>query len=182
MLGFPNCQSLRELDEDAAEEDAEAGVAAMAARMKPSRHAPGTWTIWSSAWFYITKNPGYTDVKCWIRSPPRNAERGMGVKGLSRTMTPAHYDEPVESAARTILLLRAWALWRADLNGWAAAKPARVREQAAQRARLLADLRDFHGGRPVGPWLLGCQKGDKTLRELVPALAAQLDGLRIVAA
>jgi len=169
-------------EEDGAEEDAEAEVAAMAAGMRPGRHAPGTWTIWSSAWFYITRTPGYSDVKCWVRSPLRNADRGMGVKGLSRTMTPAHYEESWESAARTILLLRAWSLWRADVDGWVAAKESRVREQARQRARLLEDLKAYHGGFVVGPFLLGCKKGDKTLRVLVPGLAAELDGLRVLAA
>ena len=102
----------------------------------------------------------------------------MGVKGLSRTMTPAHYEESWESVARTILLLRAWALWRADVDGWAAAKEYRIREQVRQRGRLLQDLKAYHGGVVVDPFLLGCKKAYKTLRELVPALAAEFDGLR----
>lgn len=169
-------------DEDAGEEDAQAEVASMGAGMKPSRHAPGTWTIWSSAWFYITKTPGYTDVKCWVRSPLRNADRGMGVKGLSRTMTPAHYEESWDSATRTVFLLRAWSLWRAEVDGWVTHKPSRVREQDRLRHRLLEDLKAYHAESVVGPFLLGCKKGDKVLRELVPGIATDLDSFRAQAA
>ena len=72
----------READDDATAAES----AAMGPRMK--RHPPGTWTIWSNAWFYITKAPGYGDVKCWVRSPLRNMEVGMGTSALSKTLVP----------------------------------------------------------------------------------------------
>jgi len=42
-------------EETGSEEDAEAEVAALQGACKTKRHPAGTWTVWQSTWFYITK-------------------------------------------------------------------------------------------------------------------------------
>jgi hypothetical protein len=120
---------------------------------KATRHPPGTWKVWESTWFYATKTPGYIDLKCWIKSPLRNVYPGMGVYDMSKTLTPYHYGDEWENPWRTLLLLRAWSLWRARVYGWAQQKECRQREVARQAARFAADLRAACGERPTVPLL-----------------------------
>ena len=53
----------------------------------------GTWTVWQSLWFYMTKTPGYTDMKMWVKGSLRNDTSGLGTKNLSKTITPKHYGD-----------------------------------------------------------------------------------------
>jgi hypothetical protein len=117
------------------------------------RHQPGTWTIWTSAWFYITKTPGYSDVKCWVKAGFRRTPGGMGSKGLSKTLTPAHYGDEWQDPWRTLLLLRAWALWRS--KEWAAQRESRMHEFRRERGRLQQELEAVAAETPVGGSLLG---------------------------
>ena len=109
---------LEEVDEEQADacgglDDAEAEVAALAGEGRIKRHPAGTWTVWECCWFYITKTPGYSDIKIWVRAPLRNAEVGMGTRFLSRTLTPLHYRDDSTYPWKSLLLLRAWGQCRA---------------------------------------------------------------------
>lgn len=42
------------------------------------RHPPGIWNVWENPWFYITKTPGFTDLKCWVKWSFRSVSTGMG--------------------------------------------------------------------------------------------------------
>ena len=75
------------------------------------RHPSGTWVIWQNTWFYIAKTPPYQDVKCHVRHAFRTLD-GLGLREMSKTLTPAHYGETWDELVRTILLLRSWAAWR----------------------------------------------------------------------
>jgi len=129
-------------------DDAEPGGPADA---RGPRHPAGTWTVWSNLWVYITKTPGFSDVKCSVKGPLRNSAGGLGAKGLSKTLTPAHYGETWDNPVRSLLLLRAWAVWRVQQGGWASARECRQRELDRERVRLEADLRAAVGEGATAP-------------------------------
>jgi hypothetical protein len=43
----------------------------------------------------------------------RNVTTGMGISALSKTLTPWHYGDTMDDPWRTLIVLKAWALWRA---------------------------------------------------------------------
>ena len=131
------------------------------------RSAPGTWTVWSSPWLYISQTPGWTDMKCSMYGSFRNVTTGMGTSALSKTLTPWHYGDTMDDPWRTLILLKAWALWRARYHGWVAARECRVREADMQSKSLIAQLRSAHGGVAVMP-LLGSDKASRLLETWVP--------------
>ena len=63
---------------------------------------------------------------------------------------------------RALILLKAWALWRARYSGWVAARECRVREADMQPKSLIAQLRSAHGGVAAMP-LLGNDKASRVL-------------------
>ena len=141
------------------------------------RHAAGTWTIWSNPWFYITHTPPNTDLKVHMygsfRRYPVNG--GMGLQLCSKTMSPHHYGESVLSPDRTLLMLRAWALWRCRLFGWVAARECRQREADSQSMSLMRDLRSWHNGSPSRP-LLGHTEVHEFLKSRIPTEVEQVLG------
>jgi len=138
-----------------------------------SRHAPGTWVVWSNLWFYMTQTPGYDDIKVIVKGPLRNSATGLGLQGLSKTITPRHYGDELADPWRSKLVLRAWAVWRARQGGWAEHLECRRRELLRDTARLLGDLRRAAGPRPKQP-LLGSPEAHRRLAEWVPELVTEL--------
>ena len=137
------------------------------------RHAPGTWKMWEGTWFYATKTPGFTDVKCHMKAPFRNVTSGMGIAGMSKALTPHHYGDDWNDPWRTMLLLRAWCIWRGRLHGWARAKECRQREIDRQVGGLEADLRRAQSGQPAKP-LLGSEAAHRLLAKWVPGIVGSL--------
>ncbi len=137
------------------------------------RHPNGTWTIWGSAWFYMTQTPGWTDLKIIMREGFRSYLTGMGrIRGqYSKTLSPHRYHDEWHGPWRTKILLRAWALWRCRCLGWAAERPHRTRDALQQSRAVVRDLRNAHGGAATWPVLgvLGIDKAHSTLLEWVPA-------------
>ena len=111
---------------------------------KGFRNPAGTWTIWSGTWFYITKTPGWTDLKVHMKMPFRNVTQGMGTTVMSRTVSPHHYGDDWEDPWRSVLLLRSWSIWRARWQGWAKQKDCRLREVNRQSERLGLKIRSDH--------------------------------------
>jgi hypothetical protein len=72
---------------------------------KRFRHPTGTWNIWNGTWFYITKTPGWIDVKARLKELFRNALEGMGRSAMSKTLTPHHYGDVWEDPWRSLLPL-----------------------------------------------------------------------------
>ena len=93
----------------------------------------------------MTQAPGYVDIKINMKGPLRNITTGMGTDWMSKTLTPHHYGETFEAPVRTKLLLCAWAIWRAKLQGWSRDKPARLREVASHITSLERDVRTLQG-------------------------------------
>jgi len=139
------------------------------------RHAPGTWKIAEYLWFYVTRTPSFTDIKCHMKSGLRNVTTGMGIYNMSKTLTPWHYADDWSRPWRTLLLLRAWSIWRAKLHGWANAKPCRQREVARQEQCLEADVRSSHVGEPTEP-LLGNSQAHILFVKWAPSIARSVLG------
>jgi hypothetical protein len=134
------------------------------------RHPPGTWKIWDGTWFYITKTPGWIDIKCWVKWQFRSVGEGMGTSIMSRTLTPHHYGDDWNNPWRSLLLLRSWTIWRARLHGWARAKDCRLRDVARQMDRFVIDLRTAHQehNEPLAVPLLGSTAAHELLLKWAP--------------
>ena len=101
-------------------------------------------------------------------------EQQMGCFQMSKALSPHHYGETVANPVKTRLLLKAWMIFRARMNGWADARPGRQRHVASMMASLrdgvrAADTRE----RPRFP-LLEHPAAHKWLQEWVPDLVLEL--------
>ena len=104
--------------------------------------------LWISDYFYIPEPPqDSTRLRIYVRSSALSS--GIGLEGQSKTMTPSHYGETTDSCTVTMLLLRAWSIWRAHRNAWASAKPCRTRsidEDLCLLQRDVNKVRSQNGG------------------------------------
>jgi len=143
---------------------------------KRFRHPTGTWNIWNGTWFYITKTPGWIDVKARLKEPFCNALEGMGRSAMSKTLTPHHYGDVWEDPWRSLLLLRSWTIWRARWMGWARAKECRLREVNRQVERFVVHIREAHATHdlPLQTPLLGNVAAHGLLVKWTPDVVLQL--------
>ena len=132
------------------------------------RQPAGTWKVWESLWFYMIQNPGWRDVKLLMKRPLCNSTTGMGTAQHSKTMSPHLLGEQLEAPVRTMAVLRAWVIWRARHQGWAARRPCRLREVDRQLEALERDIKAVPGA------LLGNPKADAHLTKWLPDLVARL--------
>ena len=140
------------------------------------RHPPGTWKVWECQWFYATQTPGWIDVKMWMKNHLRREVSGMGSVMMSRTLRPHHFGDELAAPQRTIVLLRAWAIWRAKWRGWARQEDSRQRELQRMLADLERDIRLYSAagtGALVSP-LLDSVAAEQKLKEWVPQLVHTL--------
>ena len=126
-------------------------------------------TIWENDYFYIPQAPpDSTGLRISVR---HHAKSDFGQEYLSKQMTPLHFGETMESCTVTLLLLRAWSIWRAHRDDWASAKPCRKRQIDEDLSRLQRDVqkvRTQNGGS------LGHKKADAvwaSLERQCPVLA-----------
>jgi hypothetical protein len=155
---------LKEMEQPADEE--EEIVAAIA------RHASGTWKVWEDLWFYMTATPGFTDIKMHLKTPFRTPEQ-MGRFQMSKALSPHHYGETVANPVKTRLLLRAWTIYRARMNGWAAARPGRGRHVASMMASLRDEIRSADSRKRPSMPLLEHPAAHKWLEKWVPDLVLE---------
>ena len=85
----------------------------------------------------------------------------MGHSEMSKTLRPLVFGESRDNPARSLLLLKAWALWRAREHGWADARPGRRRNFQSMAAQLVHELS------VVGPGL-GHAKADAQFKAWAP--------------
>ena len=89
---------------------------------------------------------------------------------VTRTVTPRHYGEKCGDPVRSLLLLRAWAIWRARQGNFANAQRGRARHFAEQEALLERDVRAL--GSRCG--LIGNRKANVLLQGWVPEIVARM--------
>ena len=128
--------------------------------------------LWQATHYYIADNSHTTKQDLKIRIHDCYCTDGqLGKKNKSRTLTPSHYGETRADPERTMILLRAWALWRCAGPPGVTQSPHRVREFAVEadrverlRARLQATDK-----------LLGDDKASGLFRSWVPEIASRLE-------
>ena len=115
--------------------------------------------IWQNNYFYIPeRKPGTPGFRVFARSRI-TSHLGLGEDLRSRYLTPETVGEKSEeeNCPLTLLLLRAWVLWRAHKDNWANQKESRRREFEEERMQLRREIKkiqDNNGGS------LGHQKAD----------------------
>ena len=151
------------------EEDAKPKKNEIVTRCCKSKEMRGI--IWETDYFYIPQPPPEsTRLRIFVRHTA--VTYGIGDDTLSKQITPSHVGETMESCTVTILLLRAWSIWRAHRHGWASDKPGRKRQIDEDLSSLQRDVQKVltqNGGSS-----LGHRKADDlwaTFQELCPALA-----------
>ena len=142
----------------AAEEEVEAEKdGEMEGGVKPYRGPrlpAGTWAVWQNPWFYITQTAGYMDIKISIRGVLRTPQPvGMGTSLMSKTLRPYVYGESVDDCPKTMVLLQAWAIWRACWDGWPKEKESWQREVDRQLLAPEAGVLKLSASPPATPLL-----------------------------
>ena len=109
-------------------------------------------TIWQSDYFYIPEvAPDATGMRIRMR-PSVALAQGIGKDCQSKHITPSHIGETMESCPVTLLLLRAWSIWRAHRNEWASSRACRKRQIDEDLSRLKRDVQKVltHKGGSLG--------------------------------
>ena len=128
--------------------------------------------LWSDEYFWVCDNIGADCLQMRVRAHHRRprAEGGMGPRPMSKLVRPSDYAETRGNPIRSLLLLRAWAVWRAQLHGWA--------DHCGRRKKYVADLADRLQrdiatlGAPCR--LLGNLAANAVLREVAPEIVERL--------
>ena len=122
-----------------------------------------------NGYFSIVTNPG--DVKCriralWVGKPPVGVGRQPT---MSKTILPAKVGETIEDPVRSLLLLRAWMLWRArSVPAWLEARPERSRLFREEAERLFDDVKKLQ---PQADGLLGHPTASQSFRDWAPDIS-----------
>ena len=108
-----------------------------------------------------------------IRSQFRRTleDSGMGKSHMSKQVTPRDYGEARNNPARPLLLLRAWALWRARKDGWADARSCRAKRFNEQEAFAERGVQALN----AQCRMLGNTVANKDLLEIAPDFVARLN-------
>jgi hypothetical protein len=128
--------------------------------------------LWSDEYFWVSDNIEADCLQVRVRSSHRKPmdQGGMGPRPMSKLVRPSDYAETRENPVRSLLLLRAWAVWRAQLHGWA--------DHCGRRKKYVADLADRLQrdiatlGAPCR--LLGNLAANAVLREVAPEIVERL--------
>ena len=153
---------------------ADAAVAATgadAATAEPRVRRSGLEPLWCDPYFLVWDHPSFEFLRIEMRNGWRQPlPNGMGVNSCTKQVMPRLVGENRDDPARTLLLLRAWALWRGRQDGWADAQRGRARHFREQAALLEKDIAAM-----ASPCrLLGNAKANSLLRGLVPDIVGRL--------
>ena len=149
----------------------EAEVATGAEKAGTGVKRSGLEPLWEDPYFFVWDNPSSEFVSIHMRHHWRKQQpEGMGIIRVTKQVTPRHFDEKRSEPTRSVLLLRAWALWRAHQAGWANKQRGRSRHFADQAALLERDIKAL--GAPCG--FLGHKKADNMLQSWVPDIVERL--------
>jgi hypothetical protein len=136
------CDSLcssEDTDQSSTEEECsdEANHSQSSDEAKMPKKASGTYVVYTNSYFTFTDNRDFPDVK--VRVLDRRCTKSfMGVSAKSKTVVPTHFGEERTECKRSMLVLKAWILWKSRTNDFC--------NQRASRRRLFAketlDLRN----------------------------------------
>ena len=143
---------------------------------KKAKAAGGTWTVYSNGYFTFTDNPQYPDVKARVVDRWCIADC-MGVAGKSKTVVPDHFGEDRSAPHRSMLVLKAWMLWKANTNDFCNKRASRRRLFAKEAIDLRLAISSMSSA--VAP-TTGNEHADSMIRKwmpqvLVPATVSVVD-------
>ena len=125
---------------------------------------------WCDEYFYV-HDSNKSFLTMFIRScDSQPAPKGSGMGVMIKHATPSDFGESREHPVRSLLLLRAWAWWRANLGDWAKHRKCMRNYFAEHPAFLERDVTAL--GAPCR--LLGNKTANAIFTELVPDLVARL--------
>ena len=137
-----------------------------------ARAPSGTYTVFKNDYFTLTdaRNAAgrYTDIKIRILDRLCIAGELERTPQMSKAVTVSQYDGDHDGApVRSMLVLRAWMLWRATQYGWHNRHPARIEWYAREAEQLRNDV--VACGSADGHVLsTGSTKADASIREFWP--------------
>ena len=148
-----------------------AAGSADAAKGATKTRRSGFEPLWSDPYSSVWGHPNVDFAHLVMREVWRQPQpAGMGTTSVTKQLTPRHFGEGPDDPTRTVLLLRAWALWRAGQGGWASAQRGRSRHFTEQEALLERDVEAL-----AAPCrLLGHKKANSLLAAWAPELVARL--------
>ena len=73
--------------------------------------------LWCNSYFFLSDNAPNPDLKMRMFMQ-WTAVAHMGHHLMSKTVTPTHFGETRDDPRRSIAILKAWVLWRANRGGW----------------------------------------------------------------
>ena len=129
---------------------------------------------WFTHYFYIRENVPHHhhDVKIHIYDAWATPA-AMGKTERSKTFTPAHHLETVANPVRSLLLCRAWMVWRCRKTPWAFASRGRARQFEADAACLEDDIRALQSP----DRLMGNVRANDKLQMYVPDICERLKAM-----
>lgn len=131
-----------------------------------SKAAAGTHVVYSNGYFTFTDNRNYSDIRVSVLM--RWCKPGLlGVSNRSKTIVPAHYGDERNNPVRSFLVLRAWMLHRAHVDGFCDKRASRRKVFAEETERLRADIAKT--GNAVGT---GNLAADKQIKLWAPQVLA----------
>ena len=139
---------------------------------KPANHGKGGPTIFENGYFFLKSNEldlkMFIIDKCMVEPPVGIGEFYKKIK----TITPSTVGEERADPVRTMLLLKAWMLWRArQMRGWIESDDARQRLFTEEAGLVLAELKRLQ---PQSDGLLGHFEASNMLRRWVPDIVAKV--------
>ena len=133
------------------------------------RAATGTFVLWRNEYFFISYHgQEYIRIRVYVRWL---TDEEMGRTAQSRNIRPSIYGEDIHNCPKCQLVLRAWAVWRMKLDDWAERRLGRLRQVAADEAKVEADVRAL--GEDDG--LLGTTALNTLLRAYIPDAFLRLE-------
>lgn len=124
----------------------------------------GTHVVSTNRYFTFTNNRNYPDIK--VSAVPKWATpEHMGTTYKSRTLFPSHFGDSREHPVRSMLVLRAWVLWKARATGFCDKRSSRRKLLSIEAEAL---RRDIEGMSSEAHPTTGNVPADVLITELAP--------------
>ena len=122
-----------------------------------------------SDYYFITDNPKYPDARLSIYERFLTSAE-LGAKQGQKQITVANFDTETTMPSISCLVLRAWFLQRASLNGWIDRKNARRKWYDREVVDLRAAVRSF-GVTGSAAW---CKRAYDLIKQWAPSVVASV--------
>ena len=129
-------------------------------------------TLYCNGYFRIRNRSDAHSIRCSVYPMFHgDGPMGIGTTGLSKTFSPKDFGESTNDSPRTMLLARAWMLWRARQGGWLLNDEHRVSIFARETDLL---LRAINRLQPQAETVLGNRAASEMLSQFVPDVVSKV--------